>query len=110
HPLADLLGCAVAHESGDRKRAAEDRERDAGVAPAHLLADDRERDAGGVAQRIREELHRVEPDVGGLLDDRPRRLLALVPLTHGGAGGGGWVGRRGGGIGVGTGLAARFRV
>ena len=31
-----------------------------------------------------EELRAVDPDAGGFLDDRPRCLLALVPLVRGG--------------------------
>ena len=34
----------------------------------------------GSAMPLRHEVHAVEPDLGGLLDDRPRELLALVPL------------------------------
>ena len=39
----------------------------------------------GSANAFGAELHGVEPDPGGLLDDGPRRLLALVPLVGGGA-------------------------
>ena len=59
-------------------------ERDAGVAPAQLLRHERQREAGLVAERVGEELPRVEADAGGLLDDRPRRLFPLVPLGTGG--------------------------
>ena len=47
---------------------------------------DREREAGLVAHHgVGHEVHPVEADLGGLLDDRPRGLLALVPLLAGGA-------------------------
>ncbi len=36
-------------------------------------------------RRLGEEVERVEADLGRLLDDRPRELLALVPLVGGGA-------------------------
>ena len=85
HPLADLLGRAVGDDAGDGERAAEDRQRDAGVTPAHLLDHDRPGEAGGIGERVGAELHRVEADLGRLLDDRPRRLLPLVPLVGGGA-------------------------
>ena len=49
-----------------------------------LLRDEREREPGRVAERVGDELQRVEADLGGLLDDRPRRLFPLVPLGRGG--------------------------
>ena len=39
----------------------------------------------GSPKHVGEEVPRVEADLGGLLDDRPRRLLPLVPLGRGGA-------------------------
>ena len=38
--------------AGDGERGAEDRQGDAGVAPAHLLADDRQREAGRVGEEL----------------------------------------------------------
>ncbi len=81
HPFTDLLQRAVGDDPRDRERAAEDRERDAGVTPAHLLAHDRPREPGRVGDRVGPELHRVETVPGGLLDDGPRGLLPLVPLV-----------------------------
>jgi hypothetical protein len=37
----------------------------------------------GVGPGVDEEFEAVEPDFGGLLEDRPGRLLALVPLGGG---------------------------
>ena len=85
HPLGDLLGRAVAGDARSAQRAAEDRERDAGVAPAHLLAHDREQQPGRVREALRHELPGVEADLGGLLDDGPRRLFTLVPLVTDGS-------------------------
>ena len=48
-----------------------------------LLAGDGQREPGRVGPAVGEELEAVEADLGGLLDDRPRRLLALVPLGGG---------------------------
>ena len=85
HPLGHLLGRAVGEDARDAEGGAEDRQRDAGVAPGELLTDDRKQLARGVAEHVGHEVERVEPDVGGLLDDRPRRLLPLVPLVGRGA-------------------------
>ena len=82
HPLHDLLGRAVGDDARHRERRAEDGERDPGVAPTHLFADDRPRETGGVGEGVGAELGRVEPDLGGLLDDGPRSLLPLVPLVR----------------------------
>ena len=86
HPLEDLLGGAGAGDARRGEAGAEDRQRDAGVAPEELLHRHREGEAGGVGhQRVGHEVHPVEADLGGLLDDRPRGLLPLVPLLAGGA-------------------------
>ena len=37
----------------------------------------------GSNMRVGDEVEAVEADLGGLLDDRPRELLALVPLVAG---------------------------
>jgi hypothetical protein len=58
---------------------------DAGVAPEQLFVDDRERQAGRVGEELREAFEAVEADLGGLFDDRPGRLLLLVPLVSRGA-------------------------
>ena len=65
---------------------AEDRQRDARVPQNSSSMRDGEREARLVAHHgVGHEVHPVEADLGGLLDDRPRRLLALVPLLPGGA-------------------------
>ena len=63
-----------------------DGETDARVTPEQLLERDRQREAGVVAhRRLREEVEGVQPDLGGLLHDRQRELLSLVPFMGGGA-------------------------
>ena len=37
----------------------------------------------GVGEELGQPFEAVQPDLGGLLDDRPRRLLLLVPLVGG---------------------------
>ena len=76
---------ALAEDRRHRQRGAHDRHPDPGVAPEQLLVDDRQRQAGGVGEELRQPLEAVQPDLGGLLDDRPRGLLPLVPLVRGGA-------------------------
>ena len=58
---------------------------DAGVAPEQLLLGDDHAEAGVVEPLLRHEVDGVDADLGGLLDDRPGGLLALVPLVGGGA-------------------------
>ena len=84
HPLADLLGRAVAGDPGGGEAGAHDRHADAGVAPEQLLDGDRQRQAGRVEQGGGHEVHAVQADLGSLLDDRVGELLALVPLAAGG--------------------------
>ena len=79
-PLAELLAGARGEDRGDGERRAHDRHADAGVAPEQLLVDDRQHQAGLVGVELRERLEAVEADLRRLLDQRPRRLLALVPL------------------------------
>ncbi len=81
HPFRHLFGSAVAEDPGYAQRGTEDGQADAGIAPRHLLHDHRYRDAGGVGEHVGHEVEGVQPDVGGLLDDRPRGLLPLVPLV-----------------------------
>ena len=38
----------------------------------------------GSPNALGDEVHRVQADLGGLLDDRPRHLLPLVPFGSGG--------------------------
>ena len=84
HPLAELLGRAGGEDPGDGERRAHDRHPDPGVAPEQLLVDDRQQQAGLVGVELRQRLEAVEADLGRLLDQRPGRLLALVPLRGGG--------------------------
>src|SRR5205807_196033 len=83
HPLDQLLLGPVREDPGDRERRAHDRHANAGVAPEELLVDDREDDARGVSPELGDALEAVEADLRRLLDHRPRRLLALVPLRGG---------------------------
>ncbi len=85
HPLHRLLGRAGAGDAGGREARSHDRHADPGVTPEHLLDGDRQREAGGIAHRVEHEVEAVQPDLGGLFDDRVRELLALVPLVGGGA-------------------------
>ena len=80
HPLAELLARARGEDRGHGERRAHDRHADPGVAPEQLLVDDRQQQPGLVGVELRERLEAVEPDLRRLLDQRPRRLLALVPL------------------------------
>src|ERR1700722_8441516 len=83
-PLADLLAGALAEDRGNRERGAHDRHADAGVAPEELFVDDRQAQTGGIGEELREAFEAIEADLGGLLDDRPRGALLLVPLVRGG--------------------------
>ena len=66
---------------GGGEARAHDRHADAGVAPEQLLDGDGQGQPGRVGDRVEQEVDAVEPDLGGLLDDRPGELLALVPLV-----------------------------
>ena len=83
-PFADLLAGALAEDRRGGERGAHDRHADAGVAPEELLVDDRHHEPGRVGEELRQPFEAVEADLRGLLDDRPRRLLLLVPLVRGG--------------------------
>ena len=80
HPLHQLLGRAGGEDPRRRQRAAHDRHADPGVAPEQLLVRDRQREPARVGPELGQRLEAVEADLGRLLDDRPGRLLALVPL------------------------------
>ena len=84
HPLDDLLGRAVAGDAGGGERRAHDRHADAGVTPEQLLDGDRQGQPGRVGERVQQEVEAVEAVLRGLLHDRPRELLTLVPLVGGG--------------------------
>ena len=83
-PLPHLLRGSLPEDRGDRERGAHDRHADAGVAPEQLLVGDRQRQAGLVGPELAQRFEAVEADLGGLLDHRPGRFLALVPLRGGG--------------------------
>ncbi len=83
-PLAHLLRGPLAEDRGDRERGAHDRHADSGVAPEELLVGDRQRQSGFIGPKLGQRLEAVEADLGRLLDDRPRRFLALVPFGRGG--------------------------
>jgi hypothetical protein len=82
-PLADLLAGALAEDRRDGEPGAHDRHADAGIAPEELLVDDRQHQPAGVGVELRQRIEPVEADLGRLSDDRPRRLLALVPFVGG---------------------------
>ena len=79
-PGRDLLRRALGEDRGDRQPGALDGQRDAGAAPGQLLGDQRGHDARRVGVGLLEEVDPVEPDLGRLLDHRPRELLGLVVL------------------------------
>ena len=80
HPLDELVGRPGGVDPGHCQRRAHDREADSGVAPEQLLVGDRKLQPGRVGPELGQRLEAIEADLGGLLDDRPGRLLALVPL------------------------------
>ena len=80
-PFADLLGRAVRDDPGEPEGGAEDRQPDTGVPPGHLLVHRRQQLAGRISKTAGDEVERVQPNLSRLLDDRPRRLLPLVPLV-----------------------------
>ena len=82
HPFGQLLGRAGGEDPGGGQRGAHDGHADPGVAPEQLLVDDGQRQPGGVGPELRQSLEAVEADLRRLADDRPRRLLLLVPLVR----------------------------
>jgi hypothetical protein len=83
HPLSYLLRRAGGDDPGHAERRAQDRQCDPRVAPSQLFVDEREQEAGRVCIAVGDEIERVQPDPGRLLDDRPGRLFALVPFVRG---------------------------
>ena len=75
-----LLRGPLPEDRGDGERGAHDRHPDPGVAPEELLVGDRQRQARLVGPELGQRLEAVEADLRRLLDHRPGRLLALVPL------------------------------
>ena len=63
-----------------RRGRADDGQADARVAPEQLLHGERRPSPVSLEALGGEEVERVQPDLGGLLEHRPRGLLALVPL------------------------------
>ena len=84
-PLAELLGRSGRGQRRRGQAGAQDRQRDARVTPEHLLEDRQHAEPARLGGLRREQFHRVQADLGGLLDDRPRRLLALVPFRRRGS-------------------------
>src|SRR5664280_477668 len=84
-PLHQLLGGAVAGDPGEAQGAPQDGQGDAGVTPGELLGGDGHEQSALVQEGGGDELEGVQPDLGRLLDDRPRGLLPLIPLVGGGA-------------------------
>src|SRR6201988_3232731 len=82
HPFRDLLGGARSDDANGSERASHDRHRYSGVTPEELLGQDRKTLSGWVAQERHQYLVAVKPDTGGLLQDRPWRLLAVVPVER----------------------------
>ena len=83
HPLHNLLGRAVARDTGRSKAGPHDGHANPRVTPEQFLNRYREREAALVADGVQHELEPIETDLGGLLDDRPGELLTLVPLVSG---------------------------
>jgi hypothetical protein len=82
-PLPDLLGRPVGHDGDRGQRTARQRQPDPGIAPEQFLERDRDAKPGFLQVLSGVEVQRVQPDLGGLLQHRPRGLLALVPLRGG---------------------------
>ena len=82
-PLHLLLGRAVGHDRRDGQGRAHEGHADPGVAPGELFERQHHRQPRGVDVGVGDEVHAVDADLGGLCDDGPRRLLALVPLVRG---------------------------
>jgi hypothetical protein len=82
HPFRDLLGGARSDDANGSERASHDRHRYSGVTPEQLLGQDRKTLSGWVSQERHQYLVAVKPDTGGLLQDRPWRLLAVVPVER----------------------------
>ncbi len=83
YPLADLLGGALPADRHRGQATAGQGQADARVAPEQFLEGDRGAEAGRLEPLAAEEVERVQADLGRLGQDRPGRLLALVPLRGG---------------------------
>ena len=80
---ASCSGSPPREDARDGETGAHQGQGDAGVTPEQFLGGDRQRQPDRVGEPGREGLEAVEADLRRLLDDRPRRLLALVPLGGG---------------------------
>ena len=80
-PLHRLLRGAVGHDARDSQRGAHQGQADACVTPGELLQGDDHLETLRVGEGVGHEVHRVQANLGRLLDDGPRGLLALVPLV-----------------------------
>ena len=81
-PLAHLLGGSGRGQRRRGEAGAEDGQGDSGIAPEQLLEHRQDSEPAGFGGLRGEQLHGVQAHLGRLLDDRPRRLLALVPLRR----------------------------
>ena len=81
-PLQHLLGRGGLADRRQRQRGHHDRQPDSGAAPEQLLHEHRQRQAGRIADEVAVEQRAVEAAVGGLLQHRPRELLALVVVAR----------------------------
>src|SRR6202030_960632 len=82
--LTELLGRSARRERSRSQTRPEDGQRDTSIAPEHLLEHGQQPETAGFSGHLREQLRRVQADFRGLSDDRPRRLLALIPFGGGG--------------------------
>ena len=84
HPFHDLLARGRGRDASSGERAPHEGHGDAGVTPEQLFQGDHHRQPGRVVHHhLGHELPPVEPDLGGLFDDRPGRLLDFVPVVSG---------------------------
>ena len=77
-PLEHLLRRGGLPDRRQRERGHHDGEADARATPEQLLHEHRQRQPGRVADQVAVEQRTVEAPLGGLLEHRPRELLARV--------------------------------
>jgi hypothetical protein len=83
-PLQHLLGCRGLPDRRQRKRGHDDRQPDSGAAPEQLLHEQGQGQSGGIADQVAVEQRAVETLLSGLLQHRPRELLARVVVGRDG--------------------------
>src|ERR1700694_817434 len=84
-PGEDLLGRALREDRRDRKARALQSQCNARAAPGELLRHKRRHDPRRIRERLLQELHTVETDLGCFLHAGPWELLGLVVLSRHGA-------------------------